>query len=234
LKKCFVIIHTTPETYIFKDFDGKTGNFKLNETHKEAVAFNKLKKITINYISDELKEKSISLWDVICKNNNARYLSFADSAFYSEHSKVFSYYYSPFKVNENFDIKVDETKTDRKQMNQLELFFDHVKNVIARGDKTSYEYIKNWIIRPLQQPNKKNKTALIIAGKEQGTGKTWTAEIIAKLHGHFGEANVGNMKTICGDFNAKLINKTLVVVNEVNNVDNSIWYNGDALKSLIT
>ena len=229
LKKCFVIIHTTPETYIFKDFDGKTGNFKLNETHKEAVAFNKLKKITINYISDELKEKSINLWDVICKNNNARYLSFADSAFYSEHSKVFSYYYSPFKVNENFNITVDETKTDRKQMNQLELFFDHVKNVIARGDKTSYEYIKNWIIRPLQQPNKKNKTALIIAGKEQGTGKTWTAEIIAKLHGHFGEANVGNMKTICGDFNAKLINKTLVVVNEVNNVDNSIWYNGDAV-----
>ena len=234
LKKCFVIINTTPQTYIFKDFDGKTGGFKLNETHKEAVAFNKLKKITINYVSDELKEKTTNIWEMICQNNNSRYLSYADSAFYSEHSKVFSYYYNPFKINNDFDIEVDESKTDRKTMNNLELFWDHVKNVIAKGDETSYNYIKNWIIRPLQKPNQKNKSALIIAGKEQGTGKTWTAEIVAKLHGHFGEANVGNMKTICGDFNAKLINKTLVVVNEVNNVDNSIWYNGDALKSLIT
>ena len=234
LRKCFVIVNTTPETYIFKDLDGKNGSYKLSETHKEAVACNKLKKITMTYINDEIKTKTISLWEIICQNNNSRYLSYADSAFYSENPNVFSYYYNPFKVNEDFDIKVDESKTDRKQMNKIELFLDHVKNVIARGNQTSYEYIKNWIIRPLQQPNKKNKTALIIAGKEQGTGKTWTAEIVAKLHGYFGEANVGNMKTICGDFNAKLINKTLVVVNEVNNVDNSIWYNGDALKSLIT
>ena len=234
LKNCFVIINTTPQTYIFKDFDGKSNGFKLNETHKEAVAFNKLKKITINYVSDEMKEKKTNIWDIICQNNNSRYLTYADSAFYSEHPKVFSYYYNPFKINKDFDIVVDESKTDRKTMNKLELFWNHVKNVIAKGDETSYNYIKNWIIRPLQKPNNKNKSALIIAGKEQGTGKTWTAEIIAKLHGHFGEANVGNMKTICGDFNAKLINKTLVVVNEVNNVDNSIWYNGDALKSLIT
>ena len=234
LKNCFVIIDSTPQTYIFKDYDGKSKGFKLTETHKEAVAFNKLKKITINYISDELKEKSMNVWEIICQNNNSRFLTYADSAFYSENPEVFSYYYKPFKKNEDFNITVDESKTDRKTMNNLELFWDHVKNVIAAGDEKSYNYIKQWIIRPLQKPDMKNKTALIIAGKQQGTGKSWVAEIISKLHGHFGEPNVGNMKTICGDFNAKLINKTLVVVNEVENVDNSMWYNGDTLKSLIT
>ena len=234
LKKCFVIIDQTPMIYIFKDLDGSSGNFKISETHKEAVACNKLKNRKLTYLDRELKEKSISLWDIIMQNNNSRHFTYSDSAFYSQNPDVFSYYYNPFRINKDFDIEVDETKTDRTTMNNIELFLDHVKNVIAAGDETSYNYIKNWIIRPLQMPNKKNKSALIFAGIDQGTGKSWTAEIIARLHGRFGEENIGNMKDICGDFNAKLLNKTLVVANEVKDVDNSVWYNGDALKSLIT
>lgn len=234
LKKCFVIIDQTPMIYIFKDLDGSSGNFKFSETHKEAVACNKLKNRKLTYLDRELKEKSISLWDIIMQNNNSRHFTYSDSAFYSKKADVFSYYYNPFRINKDFDIEVDETKTDRTTMNNIELFWDHVKNVIAAGDETSYNYIKNWIIRPLQMPNRKNKSALIFAGIDQGTGKSWTAEIIARLHGRFGEENIGNMKDICGDFNAKLLNKTLVVANEVKNVDNSVWYNGDALKSLIT
>ena len=233
IKKCFVIVNTTPQTYIFKDVDA-LGKLTISETRKYAVACNKLKDYTLNYLTDDLKEKTTNLWDIIHQNNNSRYLTYANSTFYSENPKIFSYYYNPFKINKDIDIVVDESKTDRKEMNDYELFWDHIKNVIARGNEKYYNYMKDWIIRPLQNPNKKNKSAVILCGKEEGTGKTWAAQIIARLHGKFGEENVGNMKTVCGDFNAKLENKTLMVVNEVKNVDNSIWYNNDALKSLIT
>ena len=169
----------------------------------------KLSNITLTYLTKDLNERSVNIWDIIKRNNHTKYLTYGASAFYSEKPRIFSYYYKPFRENKSFNITVDESKTDRKSMNKLELFWYHVREVIANNDEKSYNYIKNWIIRPLQKPNKKNKTALLVYGTEKGTGKSWFAEIVARLHGNFGEENVGDMSHVCGKFNSLLKNKTL-------------------------
>lgn len=67
----------------------------------------------------------------------------------------------------------------------------------------------------------------------RGSGKSWFAEIVASLHGKFGIKNNQSMKSICGDFNLILVNKTLIVMNEMANYNYSKWYNDDALKAYI-
>jgi putative DNA primase/helicase len=119
-------------------------------------------------------------------------------------------------------------------MNNIERWIHHVNEVICAGDEESIKYIHAWIARPLQNPLKKNKTALIIKDTNQGTGKSWFAEVVAHLHGKFGNENIGDMKNICGNFNGLIDNQTLIVVNELENADNSLFYNDSRLKDLIS
>ena len=232
LRRCFVIVDSTPRTYIFKGYDGLTGKMCIDRTMHTKVAKDKLKFVTIKYLDNDMKTKSIDLWSLVNHDNNGSYMSYLSAEFYSTNPNVFSYYYPSFKQCA-YDT-IDSAKTDYKTMNNLERWVHHVNSVICSGDEDSIKYIHGWIARALQNPLKKNKTALVIKDVNQGTGKSWFAETVAHLHGKFGNGNVGNMKTICGDFNASIDNQTLIVVNEVNDVDNSVYYNGDKLKTLIT
>ena len=232
LRRCFVIIHSTPRTYIFKGYDGYTGKMCIDTTMHTKIAKDNLKSITVKYLNNDMKVQSIDLWTLVNHDNNSAYLSYRAAEFYSTNPDVFSYYYPSFQQCA-YDA-IDPEKTDYKSMNNLERWIHHVNDVICAGDEESIKYIHGWIARPLQNPLKKNKTALVVKDVNQGTGKSWFAETVAHLHGKFGNENVGNMKTICGDFNGSIDNQTLIVVNEVNDVDNSAYYNGDKLKTLIS
>ena len=188
--------------------------------------------ITISYFNEDLVEKSLSLWDIIKSKNNSRYISYTSSAFVSDNISKFSYYYAPFERIERYKANIDLNK-DWRNMSMLERWIYHVNSVICDNDQKLIDYIHPWIATPLQTPNIKNKTALVLKGK-QGAGKSYFTEMIAHLNGPFGVENVGSMKSICGSFNKLLLNKTLIVANEVKNVDNNVYYDSERLKSYIT
>ena len=232
LRRCLAIINETPMAYIFKDVNGADGKNITRRTTHAAIARDKLKHIIIKYIASDITFKSIDLWTLLMSNNNSSYITYPAAEFYSTVPNVFSYYYPAFQQCV-YDT-IDTTVTDYHKMNNLERWIHHVNNVICDGDETAIQYVHAWIARPLQNPLHKNKTALIIKGKRQGTGKSWFAEIVTRLHGKFGAENIGDMKNICGNFNAIIDNKTLILVNEVPNVDNSKYYDDDRLKGLIS
>lgn len=231
LRRCFAIIDSTPMEYIFKDLDGGSGKYIQKNTTHPAIARDKLKKISIKYIANDMTYKSIDLWTLLSANNNSSYLTYPAADFYSTIPTIFSYYYPPFQKCA-YDT-IDTTITDYHQMNNLERWIHHVNAVICDGDANAIEYVHAWIARPLQNPLQKNKTALIVKDTHQGSGKSWFAEVVARLHGGFGKENV-SMKSICGDFNSIIDKKTLILCNEVKNVDNSKYYDDDKLKGLIT
>ena len=232
LRRCFVVVDSTPLTYIFKDLDGATGKKCIERTTHANIACNKLRSINIEYLDSDMLPRSIDLWTLINHKNNSHYLTYLAAEFYSTNPDVFSYYYAPYQRCA-YD-SVDHTKTDYHNMNSLERWLHHVNSVICAGDEEAIRYIHGWIARPLKNPLMKNKTAVILKDRTQGTGKSWFAEIVAKLHGRFGNANVGDMKHICGNFNALVENKTLMVVNELEDADNNMYYNDSRLKDLIT
>ena len=232
LKRCFAIINETPISYIFNDVNGDSGKCQRNKTTKTKIASQKLEFISISYYNDDLVEKSLSLWDIIKARNNSRYVSYTSATFFSKDPSVFSYFYEPFERIENYKADINLNK-DWREMTLLERWFYHVNSVICDNDQSLIDYIHCWIAKPLQTPNLKNKTALILKGK-QGSGKTFFTDMISRLHGPFSAENVGDISHICGKFNKLLENKTFVVANEVKNTDNNIYYDGEKLKTLIT
>ena len=233
LKRCFVIINTAPKKYYFKDFDTFTKRYCLAPVASKEIAIEQLEPITINYLTKTLEEKSVSLWQMIMKNNIWSAMAYENETFYSEHPKVFSRYYKPFD-KDTTEYKIDDTKTDYKSMNNEEKFLFHIKEVICDGNQEMYEYYKRWIALPLQNPTRKNKTALLIRSDIQGSGKSWFSEIVCRLHGKFGVENISEMENITGKFNGIMHNKTLVVVNEVPQLADNLEHNTDKIKTLIT
>ena len=80
-----------------------------------------------------------------------------------------------------------------------EKFLFHIKEVICDGNQEMYEYYKRWIALPLQNPTRKNKTALLIRSDIQGSGKSWFSEIVCRLHGKFGVENIAQNDTVFRD-----------------------------------
>ena len=216
LKRVFMVVDSTPEVFVIKDYDAMNEFVKISYT-TEAIAKNKLKKIVVGYD----KGKAVSGWDVYLNNT----LKFTVRAlkFYSEKKDVFSYF-------RGYDYK----KLDKVKMEVIQPFLDHVFNVIANKNMDIYKYIIVWIASILQRPNFKVGVALVILGK-QGSGKTeFFTDIVCQLMARYANNNITNIEDIVGKFNASLENKKLIIINELMSVDMNKQLNSDALKSVIT
>ena len=80
-------------------------------------------------------------------------------------------------------------------MNIIGPFLKHFEEVIANGNLDHFTYILNWISFIVQNPGKKNTTALLIIG-DKGTGKgDFFAIPISKLFGSYAHDNVTKVET---------------------------------------
>jgi len=128
LKRCFVVCDSTPEVYMFKDYDAITERPKVSYT-SEAIAKQKLKKIVIGNKLINLKPKPYSLWDVFIENQ----LQFTVKAlkFFSEDEQIFSFF-------RGYDYKqLDEVKEE-----VIQPFLTHIHDVIANKNEEVYKYIR--------------------------------------------------------------------------------------------
>jgi hypothetical protein len=118
-------------------------------------------------------------------------------------------------------------------MELVQPWLDHVKNVLAGGDETSYQYVISWLAHIVQFPPNKIGTVLLFKS-EQGAGKGVFFDLIIKhIIGRDYSISINDMNQLLGNFNAIVAHKLLTVCDEIQNYGGAHRSN-DKLKSLIT
>jgi len=119
-----------------------------------------------------------------------------------------------------------------------ELFLNHVREVIAAGDQTSYEYLLGWMATVVQRIYNRTqgkplaRTEIILVLRSvQGTGKGLFEQYFAKLFGvHAMTTSKGH--DIAGRFNWKFANQLLICADEAFFAGDHATY--DAMKAFAT
>jgi hypothetical protein len=148
-----------------------------------------------------------------------------------------------FKPN-NVGIKRNELNTwagfkaqevDVVDMDVVNFFSNHIRDVWANGNEEYYKYLMSWIAQIIKHPEKKTDVAILLQGG-QGSGKTLPCDIL--LERVFGR-NIGMSSSGLGSltqrFNGNTMSKVFCKVDELSVVDGDS-FNAcfDKMKSLIT
>jgi hypothetical protein len=144
-------------------------------------------------------------------------------SFYSTNSDVYNIFkWYPFDR---------EAKTYDEKL--IEKFKYHVEHVISNGREDVARYLHAWFASILKNPTFKTGVAIIIKGM-QGTGKNTLTDTWGALLGDYAMPNVSNIDNLTGRFNACIVNKKLITINELKSAENHAIGTADALKTLIT
>ena len=225
LRRCVAFINLAVPIYVVKDYDGVRDTFTfsmLDLKRFRALMTDINLGRYLKDVSGRLVEKPVNAWMIYDSGINKNYLMKDGLRFFDERKNIFS-------VFGGYDFK----RSDYVDTNKIELFLNHVRDVIARGDDVVYEYILNWFAFILQKPSDKTEVAIVITGKE-GTGKNAFTNVLSKLLGRYANPNLTNISHIVGRFNGALEDKKLIVCNELSSADTNKYLNSDALKSVIT
>jgi hypothetical protein len=110
------------------------------------------------------------------------------------------------------------------------LIHQHIREVLATGDESLYEYILGWCANAFQNPARPGEVALVLQSG-QGTGKGLFGHLLRELAGAHG-MHINNPKHLTGEFNAHLEGKIVLFADEA-------FFAGDrshigVLKALLT
>lgn len=111
-----------------------------------------------------------------------------------------------------------------------EAIIDHIFNLCQRNSEL-YHWVVAWLAYPLQQPGAKMRTALVLHGRTEGTGKSKLGEIMRRVYGRYC-TSVGQAE-LQRDFNEWLSARLLVLAEEVVSRQDRSHHQG-MLQALIT
>lgn len=94
-----------------------------------------------------------------------------------------------------------------------DLFLTHLREVIASGDETVFQWVVQWLAAIVQQPAKLPGTALVLRGP-QGAGKDTVGEVMRAILGPRLHANIADPEQLTGRFNGAHEGKLLLQVEE--------------------
>lgn len=117
-------------------------------------------------------------------------------------------------------------------ISSMDIIFEHIKQVICSDNDKLYDYVIKYIAHIFQSPNEKCGVAILLQSNEQGTGKNLFTDLLMKIIGNDNCYKAGKIGDICGQFNAHLQGKLLIVGDEIANYTSHKF--SDILKSLIT
>lgn len=161
-----------------------------------------LNQIYIGNIYNGKRKQKITGLKIFESGNNQNYIMKREMKFYSENNNVFSYFQGyDFNIYPNYNEEY------------LESFLDYVKNIICSRNEEIYNWVISWISYIFKYPTNKTKTAIILIGK-QGDGKNTFCNIICHLLGKYANSNC-NIDNITGHKNNSILNKKLIICNEV-------------------
>ena len=110
------------------------------------------------------------------------------------------------------------------------LLYQHIKEVIANDDDAVYQYVLDWTAQMLQFPE--CKTTMIVGVSAEGAGKDTWVDMFRALLGTKFVMESHSAKALFGDFNHSVLNKKLLVAEELSAKELS-QYDG-AMKVMIT
>lgn len=100
-----------------------------------------------------------------------------------------------------------------KKTGSCKLFLDHVFENVCDRDQLLFDFLMDWVADIFQHPDRKNGIQVTLYSREQGTGKSFFWEVLAKLlEGYV--ITLSSSEGLSGGFNGHLGNKMLVVLEE--------------------
>src|SRR5210317_1642792 len=148
-----------------------------------------------------------------------------------------------FKPN-NVGIKRNELNTwagfkaqevDDVDMDVVNFFSNHIRDVWANGNEEYYKYLMSWIAQVIKHPEKKTDVAILLQGG-QGSGKTLPCDILLeRVFGRNIAMSSSGLGSLTQRFNGNTMSKVFCKVDELSVVDGDS-FNAcfDKMKSLIT
>jgi hypothetical protein len=94
------------------------------------------------------------------------------------------------------------------------IVIDHIKNIVAAGDKAKADFLLNWLADIFQNPTRKPGVAVVLRGR-QGCGKSVVGAIARKLLGPKNVLTVNDRDRMLGRFNSAVMNKILLFGEEM-------------------
>jgi len=133
--------------------------------------------------------------------------------------------WSGFKAQEIEDVDMDI----------INVFTNHIKEVWADNNEEHYKYIMGWLAQVIKTPEKKTEVAILLQGG-QGSGKTLPCDVL--LEHVFGKdlgMTASGLGSLTQRFNGCTMGKIFSNVNELSVVDGDAFNASfDKMKSLIT
>ncbi len=126
-------------------------------------------------------------------------------------------------------------EVDIIDMDIINTFTKHIKEVWANNNEEYYKYIMSWLAQIIKTPEKKTEVAILLQGG-QGSGKTLPCDIL--LEHVFGKElgmTASGLSSLTQRFNGCTMGKIFSNVNELSVVDGDAFNSSfDKMKSLIT
>ncbi|KAA6388956.1 MAG: hypothetical protein EZS28_015519 [Streblomastix strix] len=215
MTKIMRYIHSDTVTFLFKQYDNLEKKY-IFVWNSKSCAQDILNMIPAHFY----RKKSKTLWQLAITCNQI--LLVKKIEFKSEETDVFSMFQG-WKYHEHEEINMD----------LIQPYLDHIKQVISSNDTTVYEYILKWFALIIQHPEQQTRVSMILRGG-QGCGKNTFTDVLSELVSGYSLRNITSLTSVTGQFNSILSNKVFIVLNEFTTFSSSIGHVVDKLKSLIT
>ncbi len=171
-----------------------------------------------NFMIDDKEINPYKIWITSQERRDIRELVFDPS------NNIQDYQYNIWKG-------YNYANTGDCDISKVQHVLDHIYNIWADGNESTYNYIIGWFAKMLQTPWDKNGICLVLKSIP-GVGKTTIVDLFNKIIGNKCSISLSNLKMILGDFNGDAEGKILVNFNET-----GMWYDkkmSGAFKEFIT
>lgn len=187
------------------------------EIYRKPVVSNKMERF-------EIKVSPFTVW---CKNENRR--EFSDVVFDTSSKK---HPQSTLNLFGGYKAKMFDRKVEAEE---IETFLYHLREVICRGNEENYDYYIRWWAWFFQRG--RTGVMIILLSELKGTGKNIILELLAEhVIGDKYVAVTDKIDTVVQRFNAIMVEKALIVTNELKDISKSGKESSrveDILKTLI-
>lgn len=128
-----------------------------------------------------------------------------------EKKKEYKYVYNTYKGP-----KINYEKNFKINMELINPFLYHIKEILADGDEKNYKYILSMLSHYVQRPHIKTNVCMVFISTEEGAGKNiFFDNFNEKIIGSNYTTNIDNLDTLFARFNGILANKIVTVLDEV-------------------
>lgn len=116
------------------------------------------------------------------------------------------------KLNTYMGLGCSPIDIDEKAEIDLQIYLNHVYNVICDGNQEHSDYLIKWIAHAVQKPEEKPEVGVVLKAG-QGTGKGTLLKPLSKIFGaHYLHAT--SPEQVIGKFNSQLENKIMLFADE--------------------